>query len=152
MVTTDDADLVSRPRHPQGQGVRARLPGRWAAQDHDHEHQGKAWERVVAGVARLHIPDPLEGAIGVRLLFTFERPPSHYRANGTLAPKALAFPGHHLGDLDKLVRSVLDGLTGVAFGDDCQVTALTASKSYGSDPGVHIRVSSERDTHTSMEL
>src|SRR5882724_2709257 len=34
-------------------------------------------------------------------------------------------------DLDKLVRAVLDALTGIAYEDDSQVTEIMASKQYG---------------------
>ena len=43
-------------------------------------------------------------------------------------------------DLDKLIRAVLDGLTGVAYVDDAQVTLISASKSYGSVEGVWITI------------
>ena len=42
-------------------------------------------------------------------------------------------------DLDKLVRAVLDALTGVVWVDDSQVTQIVASKVFGS-PGVLIEV------------
>ena len=41
-------------------------------------------------------------------------------------------------DLDKLVRAVLDALTGVAYEDDSQVVRLSAAKQYGPRPGVFI--------------
>lgn len=37
-------------------------------------------------------------------------------------------------DLDKLVRSVLDALTGIVYKDDSQVSELTASKRLVRDP------------------
>jgi len=46
-------------------------------------------------------------------------------------------------DLDKLVRSVNDALTGVLYVDDNQVVRITATKTYaapGADPGVQITV------------
>jgi crossover junction endodeoxyribonuclease RusA len=39
-------------------------------------------------------------------------------------------------DLDKLVRSTLDALSGIAFIDDCQVTNLSASKRYCNEDEV----------------
>ena len=36
-------------------------------------------------------------------------------------------------DLDKLVRSTLDALSGVAYLDDCQVIKVTASKEYANN-------------------
>ena len=46
-------------------------------------------------------------------------------------------------DLDKLIRAVLDGITGVLIPDDAQVISITASKSYccGDEaPGLRISV------------
>ena len=43
-------------------------------------------------------------------------------------------------DLDKLVRSCLDSLTGVGFKDDGQVVHVTASKDYGAPERVEITV------------
>jgi Holliday junction resolvase RusA-like endonuclease len=48
-------------------------------------------------------------------------------------------------DLDKQIRSILDALTGVAYGDDSQVTRILASKEYGS-PGVEIEVTGGFET------
>ncbi len=43
-------------------------------------------------------------------------------------------------DLDKLIRAILDSLTGVVFKDDSQVVTITAMKRYAYDgyPGVKI--------------
>ena len=37
-----------------------------------------------------------------------------------------------IGDLDNLAKTVLDGLTGIAYVDDSQVTELHVSKAYGT--------------------
>jgi crossover junction endodeoxyribonuclease RusA len=54
-------------------------------------------------------------------------------------PKKRTYPSVK-PDLDKLVRSCLDSLTGVAFKDDGQVISVTASKHYGSPERVEITV------------
>lgn len=43
-------------------------------------------------------------------------------------------------DLDKLVRSVLDSLSGVILADDSRVVAITARKDYGDPPGCRVQV------------
>jgi crossover junction endodeoxyribonuclease RusA len=43
-------------------------------------------------------------------------------------------------DLDKLVRAVLDALTGIAYEDDSQVTEIFATKSYGYPARAEITV------------
>ncbi len=66
----------------------------------------------------------------MELLFVFNRPKTVKRDEPYVRP-----------DLDKLIRAVLDGLTGVAYEDDQQVVRLTAQKAYGETEGVHIKIS-----------
>ena len=81
----------------------------------------KPW-RVLVGRVASHECVPIEGPVVVRLEFVL------YRPKGT--PKTLPTPPaiKKNGDIDKLARSTLDGLTGFAYGDDSQVTKLIASK------------------------
>jgi Holliday junction resolvase RusA-like endonuclease len=41
-------------------------------------------------------------------------------------------------DLDKLIRAILDALTGVVWRDDGQVVDIVASKVYADTPGVDV--------------
>lgn len=41
-------------------------------------------------------------------------------------------------DLDKLVRAVLDALTGILFSDDAQIVRIEAEKAYGDRPGLDV--------------
>lgn len=43
-------------------------------------------------------------------------------------------------DLDNIVKSILDGLNGVAFADDKQVWCLSAQKRYSLYPHTYVRV------------
>jgi Holliday junction resolvase RusA-like endonuclease len=43
-------------------------------------------------------------------------------------------------DLDNVIKSVLDGLDGVAFDDDAQVSQITAYKFYGMVPGLEVTI------------
>jgi len=70
----------------------------------------------------------------VLLTFIFERPKSQPK-KWTLNTKR--------PDLDKLVRAVLDGLTGIAFPDDSQVVRIVAEKRYtevDEGPGLVVKV------------
>ena len=67
-------------------------------------------------------PNPIEMTIDFRL----PRPKTVRRNLPYVAP-----------DLDKLIRAVLDALTGVAYVDDGQVVTIKSTKTYG-DPGVTI--------------
>ena len=69
------------------------------------------------------------GPVFVELVFRFARPKGHFNTKGQLKPNA---PMHVIvkPDIDKIERSVLDGLTGVLFKDDSQVCCLYALKVY----------------------
>jgi len=91
------------------------------------------WRDAVRTETQQHMTgrDPLQGAVSVSLLFWLARPSS--------APRARTHPVTR-PDLDKLVRSTLDGLrAGGAFEDDSQVVELACRKEYGT-PGCDITV------------
>jgi crossover junction endodeoxyribonuclease RusA len=78
-----------------------------------------AWQAVYASPPAVR--DVFRGPVGVSLAFTLPRPQS--------APKGRSWPCVR-PDLDKLVRAVLDALTGPVLADDGQVVQLWATKSY----------------------
>ena len=66
--------------------------------------------------------------IDIHVEFFFTRPKSvkaEKRPNMTVKP-----------DVDKLLRAVMDALTGVAYKDDSQVVSVTAVKRYGKENDV----------------
>ena len=65
-------------------------------------------------------PRPL--AVEVRVRWTLAKPKS--------TPKKIIWPTKK-PDADKLLRAVLDSMTGVAYEDDSQVIKVTAEKQYG---------------------
>lgn len=98
------------------------------------------WRSTVQLAARQAHSGPLiDGPVEVFCEFTFPRPKRHYRANGDLREDA---PYRHSSrpDLDKLLRSVLDALSGVVIRDDGQVSVLRGGKRYGDEPGVEVLV------------
>jgi len=46
-------------------------------------------------------------------------------------------------DIDNLIKSILDGLNGLAFNDDNQVYAITAERVYGEEPKTVVWLSEE---------
>lgn len=94
----------------------------------------KAWQAVVAAFAVDAGVEPIEGGVELELRFYFHRPKSHYGTGRNAAVLKATAPPRPItrsrGDLDKLVRAVLDGLDGIAYSDDSQVTAINASKHY----------------------
>jgi crossover junction endodeoxyribonuclease RusA len=96
---------------------------------HSRAKELAVWRADIARNAELYGYKPVSGAIAVEINFVFNKPKTVTRELPTVAP-----------DLDKLVRAVLDGLTGVAYEDDCQVVTITASKHYGGTAGAWIGV------------
>ena len=80
----------------------------------------------------------MDGPVRITIHFYLPRPKT--------APKAVTWPAKR-PDLDKLCRSVLDGLTaGGAWEDDAQVVVLRAWKSFataGTPPRCHIELKEE---------
>ena len=105
----------------------------------------KPWEARVSLAAReAWKGEPLHGPMQVSLRFQLARPAFHYgpgRNRDVLKKSAPTCPIIKKNGIDKLVRAVLDGLTGVVFGDDGQVVILDSSKYYG-DPSVYVCVAS----------
>jgi crossover junction endodeoxyribonuclease RusA len=87
------------------------------------------WRADIARNAELFGFKPVSGGVKVEIDFIFNRPKSAQRAFPTVAP-----------DLDKLIRAVLDGLTGVAYEDDSQVILIQATKTYGQNVGAWIDI------------
>lgn len=96
--------------------------------------KNKSWAQAVSSVAQMAkgqyiASTPLDGALSLRLHFYLPRPKS--------APCRIIHPTTR-PDLDKLVRSVKDALTGVLYRDDSQIVQLYASKDYDIHPGVAV--------------
>ena len=88
-------------------------------------------------------PDP-DVVHSVRLTFTLPWP----RSCGRLPLAAIQH--RKRPDLDKLVRGVLDALTGYAWHDDAQVCEIVARKFYayeGQPPGCRIEVTTMQRSH-----
>jgi crossover junction endodeoxyribonuclease RusA len=98
----------------------------------------KPWRQDVKHAALTCIPHDWDTTLPMALsvVFRFKRPQAHIGKRG-LKPSA---PQHctsaRAGDIDKLQRSLLDGLTGVAYDDDRQVVRVIAEKRYtvGDEP------------------
>jgi crossover junction endodeoxyribonuclease RusA len=90
------------------------------------------WRKRVEATAREAWlgEEPLEGPIGVELSFLLPRPKHHYKASGGVKDWAARRDHVTRPDLDKLVRAVLDGITGIVIRDDSQVYHIEAEKSY----------------------
>lgn len=92
---------------------------------------------------------PRTGPLEVYLRFIMPRPKSHLRKGKAQTDgwRLLPFaPRKHTSkpDVDKLVRAILDALTGVCWSDDAQVVAVHGEKGYAyrvaPTPGVYVLI------------
>lgn len=121
---------------PQPQGSsKAFIPKGWnRAIITSANAKNKPWRQQVSAMAL----DAMNGSVivprglpvVVRCDFYFDRPKSAKKAAAkTTKP-----------DADKLARSILDALSGIAFEDDSQVTELHVTKDFGSPARADITV------------
>jgi Holliday junction resolvase RusA-like endonuclease len=87
-------------------------------------------------------PKMIEGPIAMVIEFFMPRIKAHYNKKG-LKQDA---PTYHekKPDVDNLIKAVLDGLTGILWKDDTQISVLTASKKYSEKTGIQICVEEVR--------
>ena len=101
----------------------------------------KPWRQDIMSQTRdQFFGEPLTGPLSVGIVFWFPRPQTHYRIiNGQLSNVIKENKPTHTtscsdGDLDKVVRSTLDGLSAKAGGcvirDDSLVVSLSCEKRY----------------------
>jgi crossover junction endodeoxyribonuclease RusA len=92
-----------------------------------------AWRQAVATAARdwqaTHSQPLLDEPVALEVTFRMPKPRS--------VPKYRLWP-RSKPDLDKLIRSILDALSGVLIRDDAVVVQLAAEKCYGDPPGAQI--------------
>ena len=88
----------------------------------------KAWEETVGWTATEYIKDPFECNLRVLLMFHVH--------------------DMNVRDLDNLIKSTLDGLNGVAWLDDNQITTIIATKELNRRlPGVNVIIEEDTDAH-----
>lgn len=93
-----------------------------------------AWRTAVKNTATHHCHTPQQGPISLTLTFRLPRPKTLPKKITHMIKKP---------DLDKLIRSTCDALTGTAYLDDNQINQITAQKIYtpkGTPPGCHITI------------
>lgn len=78
------------------------------------------WEKMVKEEASKYFLEPFNGPVALALAFYMKRPKSRKKDNYVMTTP----------DLDNLEKAFLDGLNGVAYGDDKQVVVKNAVKRY----------------------
>jgi len=69
-------------------------------------------------------------------------PKSFSKKKVQLALDEALVPTTHNGDIDNFCKSILDGLNGVAFQDDCQIVRMHARKVYALEPYAEVTLMS----------
>ncbi|WP_312802216.1 RusA family crossover junction endodeoxyribonuclease [Corynebacterium variabile] len=87
----------------------------------------RPWRAAVAQAATIAYlrTEPIDGPVAVEIDFHLPRPKSLPKRVIWMVKKP---------DLDKLIRSTLDALSGIAYIDDNRVTHITATKDYAPSP------------------
>ena len=86
---------------------------------------------------------PITKDIELNITFCYKRPKNHYRSkNKQLILKDDApFYKSSKADLDNLVKFVADSLNGIFYKDDSQIVSIYASKVWGAEDYVFVKVS-----------
>jgi Holliday junction resolvase RusA-like endonuclease len=95
----------------------------------------KEYEALVTKTASKHIPKTgmIMGPIAIALTFYLKAPKRYI--------KKMETPHVTRPDVDNLAKAILDGLEGILYKNDAQVTTLYAHKCYGDKPRVGVSVS-----------
>lgn len=114
---------------PRPQGSKRHVGRGIMIESSKHVADWRSWVRLKAQQAMDDKPPIGKPApVFVSILFGFDRPKSHLR-KGVVTANAPIF---HTGrpDSDKLLRAVLDAMTGIVFQDDSQVQIGYVQKEY----------------------
>lgn len=122
------------------------------------------WQDRIREVAEAKMSpflSPWAGSIEVFVVFYMNRPANHYVSNKrgkALKEKFENDDCNKKPDIDKLLRCLLDAMSGVVYFDDAQNTDVVLKKRWGKNPGVWVRVrekdpaESNKVTMAQMEL
>lgn len=121
------------PLDKNGQPYR-RPNGGVMVQTVDGNKLSKSWMSQVRSAAGEHMNggELVSGPVALSIVFFFARPKSHFGSGKNATVVKPSAPAWHTQtpDVDKLVRCLVDGLSGVVFGDDKQVFQVTATKQW----------------------
>lgn len=92
-----------------------------------------AWSFYEAGGKRT------ESTVKLKLTAFMQVPVSWSKKRRTAVTEGIERPKTR-PDLDNLIKSVMDGLNGIAYDDDKQVVMIEAEKVYGNPPRVEVEI------------
>lgn len=140
-MTTCQFEVEGRPV-PQGSMTASY--NRTTGTSHVHHVQGTAlamWRASIREAARAAGITLSLAPIVLQVQFGMPRPKQHLQLRGgryVPKPRYMNARPALMPDLDKLLRAVMDSLTGIAYRDDAQVVDIIAAKVYGESTHVSI--------------
>ena len=106
---------------------------------HDYETEVAKEARAAMGSS-----EPLETPVAVYVHVTFPIPQSYSKKRSEACLSG--FEKHiKRPDLDNCIKAITDGMNGVVYKDDSQITSLHATKVYGTDAMVEVYVKEDLD-------
>jgi crossover junction endodeoxyribonuclease RusA len=102
----------------------------------------KAYRAALGWEARRQMKDRelITDPVGVSATFVFKRPKAHSTKAGLRANAPRCCYPAKRGDVDKLLRSSLDALTGTVYVDDAQVVTVNATVIWGDEYETHVLI------------
>lgn len=122
------------PGVPRGKGRPrfVRATGRAYTPEQTRNYETLVRHEASIAMQRERIAAPLDGPVLVRVTAHFSVPPSYSSKRQADALLGVTCPPRP--DLDQIMKSVLDGMNGVIFRDDAQVSNLSGVKRYTVGP------------------
>lgn len=124
---------------PRPQGSKRHVGNGIMVESSKHVKNWRAFAKLKASIA-MHGHERIDKPNAVRLVvaFGFDRPQKHSTSKGLRANAPL----YHTSapDTDKLLRALLDSMTGVVFEDDSQVAVIDVRKYYLKAAQTSVRV------------
>ena len=100
-------------------------------------------KKKVAFMSNKYAPKkPMEGPLMVKLLFTFQRPKSHFRTGKFSDILKKDAPQYMVKkpDTDNLAKLMLDSYNNIFYHDDSQITQLQIEKEYGDEDRIDVAI------------
>ena len=105
---------------------------------HDYESEVAMMAKSAMGSS-----EPLETPVAVYVYVNMPVPKSHSKKRTEACLSGSERPIKKTGDLDNMVKTILDGMNGIVYKDDSQIVSLHATKRYDTIASVHVCVKEE---------
>lgn len=105
---------------------------------HDYESEVAMMAKSAMGSS-----DPLETPVAVYVYVNMPVPQSYSAKRREACLNGIERPTKKTGDLDNMVKTILDAMNGIVYKDDSQIVSLHATKRYDSIASAHICVKEE---------